>query len=215
MTVALYSANYGRYDAPKAVVGVEVPCVLYTDNPDLVAPGWEVRVEPLSDIATPMLRAKWWKTHPGLAVGGDVSIWIDSSMTPLGGFTDRCVAALGEDDISFTPHPWRDCIYDELEASVGLPKYNADAMREQCSYYEDVLGHPRKWGLFASGAMVRRHTPDVLRMGEDWWTENALRSWQDQLSLPVVLRATERSFKWNSKLPWAQWWGYTDHGVGV
>jgi hypothetical protein len=218
--VVLYTAIYGdRYDTVKPVGQAGCRTVLFTDNPDLRGDaergGWdEVVVDPLERIPTPMLRAKWWKTRADVAVpDAEVSLWIDGSMTPVVGYAERCLKALEDVDIAFTPHPWRDCIYTELAASVGLPKYDAAAMTAQCEGYR-LAGHPEHWGLFATGAIARRHVRPVHELGHVWWRENIDHSWQDQLSLPVVVRRAQ-NIRWAASLPWAQWWAYTDHGVGT
>lgn len=209
--ITLYTAVYGGYDIIKSTNEVQgANRILYTDNPMIVAPGWEVRVMPLDELDTPMLRAKWWKCRPDLAVGGEISIWIDGSMIPREGFVHRCEVALGVADVAFTPHPWRDCIYTEQLASTGLPKYQGADLVAQVEYYRSI-GHPEHWGLFASGAMIRRHTPAVLEMGRHWWHENLTRSWQDQLSLPVVLRLAGDDIIWNTGLPWSGLWDYAEH----
>lgn len=213
MKVVCYSAIYGNgYDTPKPVygVGAGTKCVMFTDIPNLQAPGWEVRYEPLARFATPMLRAKYWKCHPHLAVPqADVSIWIDGSITPKENFAAHCVRALGKDDVAFTPHPIRDCIYAELDASIPLPKYNARTMIRQVQTYRE-MGHPEHWGLFASGIMARRNKQAVNRLNIRWWGENWFWSWQDQLSLPVVTRAAT-DVSWNMNLPWAEHWDYAEH----
>lgn len=205
-----YTAIYGHYERPKPVETVSVPCVLYTDDPDLRAKGWEVRYAPLDGL-TPMLAAKWWKCRPDLAVGGDASIWIDGSITPDEFFVARCLTALGDDDAAFTTHPWRDDIYAEYEASVSASKYDPAQMRAQVAHYR-MCGHPRNWGLFASGVMVRRNTPEVIRLlNEPWWAENITWSWQDQLSLPFVVRQAGEALRWNALLPWEKWWSISAH----
>jgi len=220
VNVTLYTAIYGdRYDAVKPVAQAGCRTVLFTDLPDLEDHarhlGWdEVVVDPLERLGTPMLRAKWWKTRADVAVPDtDVSLWIDGSMTPVVDYAAKCVEALTDLDMALTPHPWRDCIYTELAASVGLPKYDAAAMTAQCKAYR-LTGHPEHWGLFASGAIARRHVRAVAEFGHLWWRENLDHTWQDQLSLPVVLRRCA-NLRWAANLPWATWWAYTDHGVGV
>lgn len=210
MRVALYTAIYGGYDDPKPCFDAGVDCVLFTDDPSLVAPGWRVRYEPLPYISTPMLRAKYWKTHPLDALpGADVSIWVDGSITPGPHFATKCLQAVNDVEIAFTPHPWRDCIYDELDASVGLTKYNATQMRLQCAHYRR-FGHPERWGLFATGAMTRRHHRRVRNAMNGWWIENTLWSWQDQLSLPYVMRE-HPEVQWNTAMPWDTWWTIEEH----
>lgn len=217
--VVCYTAIYGEgYDAPKDVTGIGCRTVLYTDRPgleaDAKANGWEeVRVEVFDRLPTAMLRAKWWKCRPEVATDdAAISLWIDGSITPYAGYAAKCVDALTDVDMALTPHPWRDCIYDELEASVGLPKYDDEAMRAQCDAYQ-LMGHPPHWGLFASGAIARRNTRTVRELGAVWWRENLDRSWQDQLSLPVVVRNAS-GMRWAANMPWATWWGITPHGGG-
>lgn len=214
MRAAVYTAIYGPYDRPKPTFNIGGRAVLYTDNRYIEAPGWEVRYNPLDHIETPMLRAKYWKTHPIEALPEvDVSVWIDGSLLPGPRFLSHCLEGLLADDISFTPHPLRDCIYDEANASYPLPKYNADRMRAQIDYYRRS-GHPAHWGLFATGAMTRRHFRRVREVMDEWWLENIEWSWQDQLSLPVVMRR-HPEVSWNTNMPWALHWGYVEHGTGL
>lgn len=212
MRMAVYSAIYGGYDRPKPVFNVGADCVLFTDDPDLDAPGWQVRYEPLGWISTPMLRAKYWKTHPDVALPGvDLSVWIDGSIIPKPRFAANCRDAAAKVDVAFTPHPLRNCIYTELDAS-RLPKYEPHAVMERQVNYYRKAGHPERWGLFASGVMVRRHHRRVLQVMQDWWVENTTWSWQDQLSLPFVVRR-HPEVAWDTTLPWAQWWDYQEHGT--
>jgi hypothetical protein len=138
---------------------------------------------------------------------------VDASMEILvSDYGARCLEALGDDDASFTRHPTRGCIYDEGLFSYFLPKYEDQPILSQTSYYAST-GHPHHWGLIAAGAMVRRHTPAVIKLGEDWWDECVEWSYQDQLSLPVLLRLAEDSINWNYNLPWATWWRWHEiHG---
>lgn len=209
--IAVYTAIYGGYDRPKtAPAGVR--CVLFTDDRSLRAPGWEVRYEPLAWIATPMLQAKYWKTHPSEAVpDADATVWIDGSIVPGPRYATRCLGALDGHDVALTPHPLRDCIYDECDASASLPKYDALVMYEQVRHYR-YNNHPEHWGLFASGAIARRNNDRVNALNEAWWQENIRWSWQDQLSLPFVLRR-HPDVSWSATMPWAKWWGYVEHGA--
>lgn len=210
--VFVYTANYGGYDSPKPLRPLGVPAYLYTDDPGLRVEGWQTRVYSLDHIRTPMLRAKWWKLHPGLVSGAaDISMWLDSSMTVMvDDYVDKCLAALGDDDFTLVTHPWRDCIYEEAKYSALLPRYDAAVMYAQMAYYMQI-GHPKDWGLFASGANVRRHTHAVIKHGVDWWWENTQRSHQDQLSLPVLIRLAGDTIKWNTNMPWHEWWHLGQH----
>lgn len=210
--VVLYTANYGGYDTPKVQPPLGVPAYLYTDDPNLRVEGWETRCYGLHEVPSSMLRAKWWKVRPDLAApDAEISMWLDSSMTvKVNDYVDRCLAALGDDDFVLVKHPARSCVYDEAQFSMHLPKYNDGALLRQIDFYMRI-GHPPGWGLFASGANVRRHTDAVVKMGKDWWYENANRTWQDQVSLPVLLRLAGDTIKWNTNMPWGQWWDIAEH----
>ena len=85
----------------------------------------------------------------------------------------------------------------------------------QVEYYRSE-GHPENWGLFASGAITRRHNEKTKLMGELWWHENRTKTFQDQLSLPVVVRSCEQEngLKYNVcgvGTPWRTWWNIDEH----
>jgi hypothetical protein len=236
--VALYSALYGAYEYVKPLPP-DLGCraVLYTDEPGIEAPGWEVRVVtdhissdmgadrtawPDRKATWSMLAHKFWKCHPATAVpDADVTLWVDASLLiTVDGYAKRCLEALGGDDWCAVTHPYRDCIYPEAAFSATLARYDAEALRDQVAAYRN-LGHPGRWGLIATGANVRRHTPATVEMGEHWWWECVSRSHQDQLSLPVLFRLAATGalrgigmspFTWNRNMPWAQWWGVYEHG---
>jgi hypothetical protein len=51
-------------------------------------------------------------------------------------------------------------------------------------------GFPKDWGLCECGFILRRHTPEVKRFNEIWWSEYCKHSSRDQLSMPVALNAS-------------------------
>lgn len=225
--VVLYSAIYGGYEKPKKLPpDLEVPALLFTDDPTLDAPGWQVQVDldpwvpgpphPVDSKATPaMMNHKFWKLHPHMVAeltGAEVMIWLDGSIQiTVDSFVQRCLDALGTDDLVTVTHPARNCIYPEAAFSATLERYDAKALTEQVEFYRGW--HPANWGLFATGARVSRDTPRMERFFEDWWWENTTRSHQDQLSFPVLLRLAENEIKWNRNMPWFQWWYLFEHGA--
>jgi hypothetical protein len=217
--VVIYTAIYGGYDRPKSVpIGIDAPCVMFTDDSEMkaLALGWEVIVgDPPTHTRgmSPMMKHKWCKLHPHKVLPGiDVSMWVDGSMTILyPDYARRCLNALGDDDWSMMPHPVRDCVYTEADYSATLTwRYNARDIQHQASFYRSI-GHPEKWGLFATGANVRRHNSHVQALNEHWWYENVTRTHQDQLSLPVLVRIMGDDLKWNTNLPWHMWWHLAEH----
>lgn len=228
MKVAIVTAIYGEYEHPKALPeelasgNYDLPCYLYTDSErvqyEALDLGYTAILDEMEDIATPMLKAKYWKTHPTSAAPfRDASIWLDGSMIiTLSGsdFIAKCEAALGEDDISFTPHPLRTCIMPEASVTAALARYSDCKPIEQVEFYRNVVGHPMNWGLMASGAFTVRHGDNTEQWGKLWWDECNNWTYQDQLSLPVITRlmTMEGKLKWNLGMPWAQWWGIAEHG---
>lgn len=167
-------------------------------------------------ITAPMLAHKYWKCHPATALPDvDISMWIDGSMEVITqDYVKLCLEALGDDDWSLVPHPARNCIYPEASYSATLTwRYDPVSITAQAEFYKSF--HPKGWGLFATGANVRRHTPEVLELSHQWWNECLNWSHQDQLSLPVLLRLAEGKVKWNKNLPWFQWWHLHEHGSSL
>jgi hypothetical protein len=224
--VAIVSAIYGEYEYPKPIphelIDIDVVAYMYSDSErvchEAAENGWFSILDAMEDIATPMLKAKYWKTHPTSAAPfRDASIWLDGSMSITvapGTFIDNCLNALGDDDISFTPHPLRTCILPEASVTAALARYADCKPIEQVEFYRNVVGHPPNWGLMASGAFTVHHNDNTQKWGELWWDECNNWTYQDQLSLPVITRlmTMEGNLKWNLNMPWAQWWGIAEHG---
>jgi len=210
---------YGDYDVPKPLrintnlgPNVEVQSIFYTDTPNLTVPGWKVRYVPMAGSLTNNMKAKWWKLNPFDACPDtDISCWVDAAVTVTNpNYLQYCLDCIGSDDWSLMRHAERDCVYAEATFTAKVGRAYPDAMRLQSEHYRH-LGHPERWGLFASTTNVRRHTDEVAAVCCDWWFECTRWSHQDQVSLPVVIRNSD--LKWNTNLKWATGWGHTDHKV--
>ena len=211
MTTVAYSALYGAYEDVKRQPDLGVPLVMLTDDPDLEAPGWEVRHEPLHNVAGSMMRSRYWKCRPDLAVPeATTSIWLDASLTVRRpDLVREMLRRLDGHDALFVRHPWRDCIFDEVSAAVAAPKYACQPMEAQVSEYWE-RGHPPHWGLVACGMIVRRHNARVAALGAAWWHEQQRWTYMDQLSLPPLLRTLPLSWEWIRE-PWEHWWTVGAH----
>jgi hypothetical protein len=64
---------------------------------------------------------------------------------------------------------------------------DVNKMKEQVKDYLK-RGFPAKTGLVECGVNVRRHTPQLERFNEIWWSEICRGSYQDQLSVMVAAR---------------------------
>lgn len=187
---AVITAIYDDYDDLKPALpqwGLDVEWVLVTDRhpaPE-AAEGWRVVIEPRPGFH-PNRAAKVPKFHPHRYTDAPASVWLDASFRVRSATFVSDVLGYARPLAQFV-HPWRDCVYEEAKASAGLPKYAGELMQEQVAYYRG-LEHPEHWGLWATGVIARRHTPETIKLGARWDREVNDWSFQDQLSQPHVLR---------------------------
>jgi hypothetical protein len=142
----------------------------------------------------PRLAAKRVKMLEFPLAPSDYRIWIDANMrVTRSAFPCEVAAICGAAPLALWAHPDRDCIYDEAVASLilALEKYDREPIVAQVGHYAQ-LGHPAHAGLYACGCVVwnLRH-PLTRAIAAAWLQECRRWSYQDQLSLPVVLRRLE------------------------
>lgn len=211
--IHIWSAIYGDYDKPKPlrILMGEFSGVLWTDRPSQIAEGWYECNSPLTQIPTPMLKAKAWKTiNPSKYIqDGSVFIWLDGSMTVTDpNLIAKCIEALGEDDASFMPHPWRSCLFEEGVYSLQFDRYRNCGIGKQMEVYRNA-GIPPNCGLIATGFFVIRMVDWTRKLLADWW-EECLKCHQDQISLPFLLWQSQQT-RWNLNLPWEAWFTRSEH----
>jgi hypothetical protein len=184
-----YTAVFGHYDtlgpAP-AIPGIE--CVAFTDDPDLCAPGWDVRVIPAAGHH-PRMAAKRFKLLPHVYLpDAERTVWVDGGHRISGSqAVEQALSHVGPAGIALHRHPGRDCIYDEALASLQFAKYDGQPICDQAAAYRRQK-HPEHWGLWACGSIARVRSDALDAAMDDWWNENVLWSYQDQISFPVVMR---------------------------
>lgn len=181
------TAIYGGYDPlrPHPPHPDVEAWICYTDDPALRCDGWETVLEP-ARYPHPRLSAKWRKCHPPDAAQ---SIWVDGSVrVDDPAYIDMLCGLLNAADMALFPHPDRDNIRDEAAASLDIhpAKYAGLDMASQVDRYAARKDIDRL-GLWASTTFARNHTPDVVAMGAAWFAHCDLATYQDQLSLPVLL----------------------------
>lgn len=144
-------------------------------------------------------KARYVKTHPHIFFEGyEFSIWVDSNFRIISDLT-KFIKNIGE-NVPFASHwhPYRNSIYDELEACVLRNKDNKELMEEQIFQYKQE-GMPDNFGLIETNFIVRKHMNfKCIELMENWWNNILKWSKRDQLSLPYVI--------WKS--------GYTMHDLG-
>ena len=86
-------------------------------------------------------------------------------------------------------HPDRNCIFEEAIVSAQMEKYRNLPIHEQVMFYKGIGIQPHS-GLFACGVIVRKEPlpSSLIDANLTWWKETCNRTYQDQLSLPYVLK---------------------------
>jgi hypothetical protein len=194
--IAVVTAIFDHYDELKPTCdqretyGHEIDWVCVTDDPGLgsgtVDPlGWRIVYEPAPGVH-PNRAAKTPKMLPWAYTDADASVWIDASYQVTSALFVADVLSYAAPIAQFV-HPWRDCALDEAAFSSTLARYADEPLDEQAAVYRDVWGFPAHWGLWATGVIARRHTPEVRVFGELWLLACTYRSYQDQVSEPPAL----------------------------
>lgn len=205
----VYTAIFGDYDTLKQPPPQDQPCdfICFTDAelPSRVGAWRVIRVKRDRKLH-PRMQAKRFKllSHrifPGgrlalrytpLSVRrrADLSIWIDASLQIKSArFVRTMRGKLGDGDWAMFVHPDRDCIYDEAAIGMLMPKCRDLRLDLQAESYKSVV--PPHGGLYACGVIVRREPVAVplKKVHQLWWDENIKWTYQDQVSLPFVLRS--------------------------
>lgn len=214
MRTTIITAIYDNYDDLKPIlpqVG-EVDWVCVTDAPIESPGGWRVVVEPRPG-QHPNVAAKRPKMLPWEYTHAHQSIWVDASFqitSPTFALEAMQVAR----PIAQFSHPWRDCVYEEAEASLALPKYQGLPIERQMAHHR-AHQHPQHWGLWATGVIARIHAPNVVALGESWLRECQEWSFQDQLSQAPHLRLLglrpDELTGSHLKNPWLSYQGSSRH----
>jgi hypothetical protein len=184
------TACFGGYDTlrPQAAQDIEVDWMAVVDRPLGVPWPWHPYILRPTD-EHPRVGAKFHKLQPPVHGQADV-VWIDANTEIISPSFVRRALAARRNGIAVWRHPQRDCIYAEAEASLRLApeKYSVQPLLAQVESYR-AEGHPARAGLYACGTVAWDWSqPAALALGTAWLNECLRWSYQDQLSLPVVLR---------------------------
>lgn len=119
----------------------------------------------------------------------DATIWVDGSLLLRSErFARDMYRCLAGSSWAMFRHPDRDCIFEEASASLAMLKYQKMPITDQVNSYR-LCGIQPHAGLFACGVIVRKEPlrTKLRQANELWWSENQKWTYQDQLSLPMVL----------------------------
>ena len=188
MKVIVYTANIGHYDDYHNIY-IKDPNVEYyyfTDEHAAIC-GWKNKtiIKPHEDNTK---SARYFKCNPHLVLPEhDISIWIDARFKVKSKNVMKFLNSnfKKKDKIACFWHgrDWDDggCSYIEGMVCGGGKKDDYEIILDQLLRYQKD-GFPRKYGLFATGIIIRRNCEEINKFNEFWWNEIKKGSKRDQIS---------------------------------
>jgi len=180
----IYTAVFGGYDLVASVdPRWQGDFVCFTDNPQLVAPGWRVITVALdSEIPADANRRYKMRPHHYLK-GYSHSLYVDGNIRIAADPEPLFRKYLTHGAIAIPKHPRHDCAYEEARACIAHELVDRTTAEQQMARYE-AEGFPVHFGLTANGILLRRHLDDeVIDLMDAWWSEYCNGAKRDQLSL--------------------------------
>lgn len=181
----IYTAITGGYDTvqPPLYQEAGVDYLLFTDNPDTAAAGWQVKQITVEEGLSPAKQARKVKILAHEYVSQyDYSVWVDGKLQIIGDLGEYIRKYRNTSPMICFNHYSRDCCYEEGEACIRQKKEVPDVVYLQLETYKKA-GYPQHNGLIESGIIVREHNnPLVKKVMQTWWEEVYNKSQRDQLS---------------------------------
>lgn len=192
--IVIYTCITGGYDHVEEPLFKSelITYVLFTDDPNLEAKGWEKRLINKSQFETAdfTMINRYIKLHPQEFFLNEYryAIYIDGNirvMSDLSPYTRKCNCKTG---IAMHRHVQRICAYKEAAACILLGKGNAEMIRKLVDRYKEE-GFPSNYGLCEATIIVMDLYSTTARDVLSKWWEELLKSnaKRDQLCLPYIL----------------------------
>ena len=193
MSNVIYSCIFGARDnlhEPKCEIPPGVRLVLFTDDSRLRSEKWEIQ-HAEAHPENPRISARRIKLLSHVAFpDAESTLWIDGHLTllNLNGIFER------ESQFALRRHPRRSCVYQEIRQCRRQKQDSYDLLNKLQKRYETEC-FPEQWGLWMTGILFRRHTPEVCEFNQRWWDELSANSIRDQISFPYLARKTGLEFE--------------------
>lgn len=193
----IYTCIFGNYDALK--------------EPTIITPGWFYicftdqdfksdiwKIKKVNSNFTPQVAARDYKINFQKYIDTRYSIWVDGS------FQINCDLNKWWDErfkqpITCIIHPFRNCIYDEINVCLDQNRGDKGLLYEQSFFYEKE-GLPKNIGLIQSGILMRENTSDVIKFCKLWFDQILEFSKRDQISFSYI--AWKYKFHYNQVFGW-------------
>lgn len=188
--VVFFTAVAGGYDRilPPVVIDERADYVAFTDDPRHDNGSiWQERRFDFVD-ADPSRTARFAKTHPHLYFADyDAAVWVDGNLQIACRYADLMKGQSADTGLVTWIHPFRDCVYDEIEECQRRNKDDPGVMQAHVQQLR-AAGYPAKYGLVESSVIVfNRLGPAEIAFLTDWWRLIDNGSRRDQLSFNPAL----------------------------
>lgn len=186
--VTVITSVYDGYDPlrPQVEQTIAADWLCVSDGQSDIPARWTPIIERRPHLH-PRMAAKLARCRPDLYTDSPITVWLDASAAlTQPDSLEQLLAVLGDGLIAQYPHPERWSILAEADVSAQLRKYQHLPVHAQVAHYT-TDGYPLGFGLWATGCIVRRNTPQTAQFGDMWLREMWRWGWQDQLSEPYAL----------------------------
>jgi hypothetical protein len=177
--VTCYTAIIGGIDDlkdPKIITpGWKYIC--FTDQP-FKSKVWEI-VKVKCEPGNERILSKFYKLLPHLFIQDKYTMWVDGSFEincDLNAFWEKFKAPL-----TFMQHPFRNCVYKEIDACIKNRRDDIEILRSQYRRYRN-LGIVPNNGMIASGVILRENCEATNTFCQLWFDELKDRSLRDQVA---------------------------------
>jgi hypothetical protein len=197
--VTVYTAVCGGHDGLREdqIISPNADYVAYVDR-DTTSYVWQTK-RIYHKFVDPVYEAKIFKVLPWQYLDTEYSIWIDGSVAIKCEPLELIDKFLKDADIALFKHAQRDDIYDEYEVDLGYRQKEPAKFRLAQREKYQREGVPKKSGLWECGIILRRHTEEVKRFCETWWSEITAFTHSDQCSF--MYSALKHGIKINAMYP--------------
>jgi hypothetical protein len=138
---------------------------------------------------SPRRNARMHKILSHQFLDADYTIWMDANVA-LRVPAQRLVDEYLQDvDLAVFRHRTRSCTYDEAARCRELHLDSVEVIDRQVERYTKA-GFPVGLGLPETSVLIRRHTADVARFNDAWWSELCRHSVRDQIGFMYAAERT-------------------------
>lgn len=182
--LTVYTAVFGNYDIlnEPLYVDPEITYICFTDSETLKSSVWDIIV--VKKKLSSRREARKYKILSHKYIDSEISLWIDGSCQLKENPFPYIKEFLEISDFVLTNHP-RGCLYKEAQKCLIVKKGNPQKIKEQIERYKEEK-YPEDNGLVDSTVVLRRMTPEVIQIENDWWDEIVNGCVRDQVSFNYV-----------------------------